>query len=219
MPWSSVLPFLLFAAACGTWCTPSRAAVRAGTYEYAISHDVLGRIGTHVAKFEEQGDDLVVSMSIRLGVKVAGVTLYTFESNGKEVWRDGKLISVSADTNDNGRAKHVTGHSEGDRLVIDGPRGRIETVQPAATVNLWNFDALSAPNLIEPTSGRVYRVAIGAPQRETVRSLDRNMPARKYEVTGEITGELWYADDGTWVRMDFDRHGSTLSVTLVSFKN
>jgi len=219
MPWDRVLPFLLFAAACGTWSAPSRAAVRAGTYEYAISHDVLGRIGTHTATFAQQGDDLIVTLKIQLAVKIGGMTLYTFDSSGNEVWRGGHLVAASADTNDNGRLKHVTAHSSGDRLVVDGPRGRVEAAQPVGTVNFWNFDALSASVLVEPTSGRVYRVEISPAERESIKTMDRIVPARKYDVKGEIAGELWYADDGTWVRMDFVRHGSTLSVTLESIKS
>jgi hypothetical protein len=218
MQWHRVLPFLLFAAACGTWSAPARASVRAGTYEYAISHDVLGRIGTHTATFERQGDDLIVSLRIQLAVKIGGLTLYTFESTGSEVWRDGRLIAASADTNDNGRLKRVTAQSSGDRLVVEGPRGRVEADQPVGTVNFWNFDSLAAPVLVEPTSGRVYRVEINPAQRESIRTMDRLVATQKYEVKGEIEGELWYADDGTWVRMDFVRHGSTLSVTLESIR-
>jgi hypothetical protein len=92
-------------------------------------------------------------------------------------------------------------------------------VQPVGTVNFWNFETLTAPTMIEPTSGRVYRVAVGPPERETIRALNRSMDARKYEVSGDISGELWYADDGTWVRMDFERYGETLSVTLASIRN
>lgn len=219
MHWHRVLPFLLFSAACGTWSTPSRAALPAGTYEYAISHDVLGRIGTHVASFVRNGDELLVTMRIHLAVKIGGVSLYTFESVGNEVWRDGRLIAASAVTNDNGRHKHVTAHSEGNRLIVDGPRGRVEVTQPMGTVNFWNVETLSAPVLIEPTSGRVFNVEIAPGQPETVKAMDRIVNARKYEVSGDITGELWFDDQGTWVRMDFEKHGSTLSITLASIRN
>src|SRR5262245_61942750 len=130
MPWHRVLPFLLFTVTCSAWSAPSRADVPTGTYEYAISHDVLGRVGTHVASFTRVGDDLQVSTKIKLAVKIAGVTLYTFESDGIEVWRDGRLISASSTTNDNGRQKLVSARAEGDRLIVEGPRGRLEAPQP-----------------------------------------------------------------------------------------
>jgi hypothetical protein len=217
MPLSRLLVAMAFAAA-ASQVAPALAATPSGTYEYAISHDVLGRIGTHTATFTRQGDDLLVENRIRLAIKMTGVTLYTFESDGSEVWRAGRLIAASAITNDNGRRKQVTVRADGDWLIVEGPKGRIETVQPVGTVNFWNFETLTAPTMIEPTSGRVYRVAVGPPERETIRALNRSMDARKYEVSGDISGELWYADDGTWVRMDFERYGETLSVTLASIR-
>jgi len=198
---------------------PALGASPSGTYEYAISHAVLGRIGTHTATFSRIGDDLMVANRVRLAIKMTGITLYTFESDGNEVWRDGRLVAASAITNDNGRRKQVTVRADGDWLIVEGPKGRIETVQPVGTVNFWNLDSLTAPMMIEPTSGRVYRVAVGPPERETIRAMNRAVAARKYEVSGEISGELWYAEDGTWVRMDFERHGETLSVTLASIWN
>lgn len=206
------------AAASSATAAPSLGAAPSGTYEYAISHEVLGRIGTHTATFSRSGDDLLVANKVRLAVKMTGITLYTFESEGSEVWRGGRLVAASAVTNDNGRRKQVTVRAEGDRLIVDGPKGRFEAMQPVGTVNFWNLETLTAPTMIEPTSGRVYRVAVGPPERETIRAMDRNVAARKYEVSGDISGELWYADDGTWVRMDFARYGETLSVTLASIR-
>jgi hypothetical protein len=206
------------AAAVAAASAAAAPAVPHGTYEYVISHAVLGRIGTHTATFTRQGDELVVANRIRLAIRVTGVTLYRFESDGSEVWRGGRLIAAAAVTNDNGRRKQVTVRAAGDRLIVDGPKGRFEAPQPAATVAFWNLDALTAPTMIEPTSGRVYRIAVGPPERETIRAMDRPVEARKYEVSGDISGELWYADDGTWVRMDFVRHGETLSLTLASIR-
>jgi hypothetical protein len=219
MPWHRVLPYLLFAATCGAWSAPSRAVSPTGTYEYAISHDVLGRIGTQVASFARRGDDLVVTIRIDLAIRIAGMTLYTFESEGTEVWRDGRLIAASAVTNDNGREKRVTARADGERLIVEGPRGRAEAAQPAGTVNFWNHEALAARVLIEPTSGRVYRIAIAPRDREPIKAMERTVTARKYAVSGDVAGALWYDDQGTWVRMDFERHGSTLSLTLASVTN
>jgi hypothetical protein len=49
--------------------------------------------------------------------------------------------------------------------------------------------------------------------------MERTVTARKYAVSGDVAGALWYDDQGTWVRMDFERHGSTLSLTLASVTN
>lgn len=211
---SAVAAVLVTAAA-----APTRSAIPAGKYEYAIRHPMFGRIGTHTAEFTRRGDDLIVATRIQLSVGVAMMHLYTFESEGREVWRAGRLVEASAVTNDNGNRISVSAHAEGDRFVVDGPKGRAEASGPIGTTTFWNAQAVSVPLLMEPTSGLFYKVGIKAAGRDTIRSTVRTYDARKYTITGEITGDLWYADDGTWVRMDFEKYGAVLTVTLASIQN
>jgi hypothetical protein len=197
---------------------PTLPAVPSGTYEYDIRHPMFGRIGTHTAEFSRSGDDLIVATRIHLSVGVAMVHLYTFESEGREVWRAGRLVEASAVTNDNGKRISVSAHAEGDRFVVDGPTGRTEASGPVGTTTFWNAQAVSIPLLMEPTSGLFYKVGIKAAGRDRIRSTVRTYDARKYTITGEITGDLWYADDGTWVRMDFEKYGAILTVTLATIR-
>jgi hypothetical protein len=209
---------LLVALATLTGLSPANAALPSGKYEYTIRHPLFGQIGKHTAEFRQIGDDLVVLTSIRLTVGLSLMPIYTFESEGREVWRDGQLVSASAVTNDNGTELRVTAQREGDRLVVDGPKGHLEASGTIGTTTFWNAGTMTAPLFWEPTTGLFYKVGITPHGAETVESAVRTFPTRRFAMTGEIKGELWYAEDDTWVRMDFEKYGSTLTVMLESIR-
>lgn len=209
---------VLAAAVIVAYASPAPAALPSGRYEYAILHPLFGQIGKHTAEFRQNGGDLVVLTSIRLSVGLPLIHLYTFESEGREVWRDGRLVSASAVTNDNGTQVRVTAQLEGDRLVVDGTKGHREATGRIGTTTFWNAAAMSASVFWEPTTGLFYKVGITPAGSDTVRSSVRTFATQRYAMTGEIKGDLWYADDGTWVRMDFEKYGSTLTVMLASIE-
>jgi hypothetical protein len=210
---------VLAAALLALAAQPAASALPSGKYEYTIRHPLFGEIGRHTAEFRRDGDDFVVLTSIRLTVGLPMMHLYTFESEGREVWRDGRLFAANAETNDNGKRLRVSAQLEGDRLVVDGPKGHGEATGHIGTTTFWNAASVTAPLFWEPTTGLFYKVGIAPAGRETVQSTVRAFAANKYTMTGEIKGDLWYADDGTWVRMDFEKYGATLTIMLASIEN
>jgi hypothetical protein len=197
---------------------PLPAASRTGIYSYTIRHGTLGKIGTHVATFTQSGDDTIVDVRIDLDVRLGFVRLYRFESTGREVWRDGRLIELETMTNDDGRRIKVSARLEGDNLVIEGPAGRTVTDADLNTTHLWNASQLMVSHLVEPTSGNVYRVEIADRGEERITALNRTVVSHKYAISGEVEGELWYGNDGTWLQFDFRKHGSTLRLALTSVR-
>jgi hypothetical protein len=194
----------------------SAAAKPVETYTYTIRHETLGVIGTHVAQFRRNGEETLVHVRIDLDVRLAFVRLYRFESHGREVWRDGRLIDLETVTNDDGRMIKVSARAAGDVLVIDGPAGRMVSDGGVNTTNLWNASQLMVSHLVEPTSRNLYRVDITDRGEDHIRWLDRLVPTHRYSISGEIEGELWYANDGTWLQFDFRKNGSTLRLALDS---
>jgi len=164
------------------------------------------------ARFARAGDDLVVTTRIRIDVRLLFVTIYRFESDGREVWRDGRLVRFETTTNDNGAKATVKAWAMGDKFVIERPDGRLTTNDRIYTTHAWNRALVGSPVLLEPTSGKLYMV--GFADGGDVKLA--GSPARTYAIAGEIEGRLWYAPDGTWLRMDLVKHGGIVSVTLTS---
>ena len=42
------------------------------------------------------------------------------------------------------------------------------------------------------------------------------MKAQKHVVSGDMEAELWFTDDGTWLRMEFSKAGGRVTMSLDS---
>jgi len=189
-----------------------------GAYWYDVIHETYGKIGTHSVRFAREGPDLIVSTRVRVEVKELFITLYRFESDGREVWRDDWLLELDSTTDDNGAETTVKGWAEADKFVIEGPDGWSEAMGRVYTTNAWNRALVGSPVLLDPTNGKllmVTRISHGYSDGGEVTL--GSFPARSYVVTGEMQGQLWHGPDGTWLRMDFAREDySLVSITLNS---
>ena len=63
-------------------------------------------VGRHQIDLIRNGDGETVSIKTAVLVRVAYIPVYRFEHTGSEVWRNGRLISLRSQTNDDGD-KHV----------------------------------------------------------------------------------------------------------------
>ena len=59
-------------------------------------------IGTHSIRFRQNGSETQVDIDINLRVGFGPITMFRYEHSNREIWRDGKLISLDTATNDNG---------------------------------------------------------------------------------------------------------------------
>jgi len=210
---------LVVSLAAALWAGEAVAAVPSaptGTYQYDIEQETYGKIGTHTATFEYDGRDLIVSTAVRIEVKLLYLTIYTFVSDGREVWRDGRLVEFETTTDDNGTRFAVKAWAEGDKFVIEGQEGRVVTDGAMFTTHAWNPAVLGTPVLMEPTSGKLYKVGISEGGPDEVGVHEETVRARKYVIEGDIQGGLWYAEDGTWLKMDFIKYGTHVRIKLSS---
>ena len=63
-------------------------------------------IGVHTISVSRDGADVQVAIDIELKVKILGITAYRYEMSNRETWRDGMLISMVSQSNDDGDEEH-----------------------------------------------------------------------------------------------------------------
>ena len=80
--------------------TPALAAARASR-EFRIFRDG-DDIGTHALDAVLGADGMEVRITIRIAVKVLGLTAYRYEMDNREIWKAGRLISLDSQVNDDG---------------------------------------------------------------------------------------------------------------------
>ena len=144
------------------------------------------------------------------------ITLLRLHTRGREVWSDGRLIAFDGRSDEDGDFVTVSARANSRGLVIKGPRGESNVAGPVALTNPWSRSILTAPVLIEPTSGSLLSVGTRPAGEQSIEVLGRTVKAQKHVVFGDVEAELWFTDDGTWVRMEFSKAGGRVTITLDS---
>lgn len=173
-------------------------------------------VGTHVVRFQPAPDDsLNVSVDTNVVVKMAMIPVYRFEHRGREVWKDGHLVALASETNDDG-TRHtlkVSGDPAGLAVTGDGAASRmpVETL-PAS---LWNSGTVARSSLMNTLDGHAMTVRIADLGGEAVSVNGRTVPAHHYAMTGDLSRELWYDGSGTLVQVRFKaKDGSDIQYVL-----
>lgn len=178
-----------------------------------------GESGVHRLSFEQQGADLVVATEVDIRLRLAFITVYSWKQQGRDVWRDGRIVESKITTVDDGKDFAVALAAQESELVVDGSAGRF-TVDPTAMTDLciWNEELAQRDRIIDGRTGENFRFDIVDRTDEAVEVGARQVSARRYNFTVEDgrKGSLWFDQDGLWVKADFVTRGQTLTYTLES---
>lgn len=162
--------------------------------------------GSHHITFEKSGKTLNVNVKIRFKVKFAFVTVYRYEHDNHEVWRDGRLIALTAKTDDNGTPKNVSVQAEGEayRITANGRTRTVSAPDGLIPTSYWHPHTVNAERLLNTQTGNVMPVTIVPEARDTVRVVDRRVTATRYRLTSpRLAFDLWYDRDGCLAKIRF----------------
>lgn len=175
-------------------------------------------MGTHVLRFHEKADGLHVAIDISLAVNFGPLTVFRYQHHNEEVWRDGRLQSISTKTNDNGKEYWVKGKATAKGFEVDssfaGPLTAPASIIPAS---YWNPAILKQTQILDTQKGRIFNVTVtpGAETREPVAG--RMERVREYVMSGDLRLTLYYTDTGQWVNLAFKARGSDVVYEVEQF--
>lgn len=172
------------------------------------------RLGFHRLDFSGTEERLVVDIEITFDVKLAFIPVYRYRHRNREVWEEGKLVSLSSDTDDNGDAFKVEAIREGERLIVNGAGGRLDLPGDLPSTSYWNEATIPRGEWIDTQRGELARSDVTTKPPEQVKVAGEIVEANRYDLAGDITCSLWYAN-GRWVRLLFaGEDGSEIEYTV-----
>ncbi len=198
------------------WALPSRAALpgKAQRLDFTVLRNG-DQIGHDIISLDPQGDTLTVDVETHIVVRVAFVPVYRFEHKGSEIWRDGRLVGLISRTDDDGTKHQLAVRGEGAGLRIDCDGKTSDSGQALIPASLWNIDLVRQSVLLNTLDGTQMNVRVEDLGPEPVEARHATIQARHYRVSGGLTRELWYADDGGLVRVAFSgSDGSHITYVL-----
>ncbi|GGF55456.1 hypothetical protein GCM10011332_06070 [Terasakiella brassicae] len=171
----------------------SHAAMAATTLEYAILKEGEP-IGKEVVVINDSDKGVNVDVVTKTNVKMLFLE-FNYEHQRREVWENGELVSMHSRTNDDGTHHEysVTRQTDGLQVLYDGKNKNFDA--KALPLSLWSKAALYRNVLFSVIDAEPFKT-------QTV-ALDDN----HFKIDGDITRELWFADDGYLQKAAFKRKG------------
>lgn len=212
-------PILLVAAAlvCASVAATGHAAIVPPSGKLAFAVMRKGeKIGTHVLSFHRDQDRLDVDIKTRIAVKIAFITVYRFEHDGHEVWRDGKLIGMRTKTNDDGTDHTLTvSATGGGKLRVVGDGHELTAARNAVPASLWNPAFIRTHALMNSLVGTPLDIKVAYKGKQAITVKGRTVTAFHYSLTGEMPRELWYDENWVLIRMTLTgKDGSPVQYVL-----
>ncbi len=189
---------------------PLRAALpKLNTIAFDVYRDGA-ELGHHKVSFRREADDLHVEIDIQLEVRLLFLTVFSYSHRNHEVWRDGRLVAIETETNDDGTTYWMRGRSTTGGFAVDGSGGRFLAPADVMPTSYWNPKTVEMSRLLDTQHGRLIEVEIAPAGVESVAFAGQPVEARRYSMTGDLTLDLWYTQQGDWAKTSFEARGASV---------
>ncbi|MEQ8266590.1 MAG: DUF6134 family protein [Parvibaculum sp.] len=172
-------------------------------------------IGTHEISFRREGEELHVSIDIRLAVTFGPITVFRYEHRNRETWRGGRLVALETTTNDDGTAYWVRARATEKGLeVTSSANGTFMAPAGIIPTSYWNPATVTQTQLLDTQKGRIVEVSIAPVGETSVKAEGREIAARIYDMTGDLKLRLTYSQNMEWLNVAFMARGSEVDYVV-----
>jgi len=167
--------------------------------------------GEHVVRFEETLDGrTLVDIEIELSVRLGPITLFRYEHQAAEVWREGELIGFTSNTlRDGERLRTEIIRESADQLR--SPAGVLPDLPPSSH---WQGYAPGLTEILNTETGEPMDVEVTDLGPDLFEAPEGPVSARRYRMQGSLTVDLWYDETGRWIGCAFDARGQEIVYRL-----
>tara|TARA_R110000868_G_scaffold44400_1_gene148358 strand:- start:277 stop:972 length:696 start_codon:yes stop_codon:yes gene_type:complete len=183
-----------------------------------ISFQVLREgkpFGTHTVSFDVAPDGtLKATTDVRLKAGLGPITLFRYALDATETWKDGQLVALKGAVDDNGDDGSVSAMRVGNALDVTGTEytGRVPFgILPSSH---WNVAQTQASQLLSSEDGELIEVNVVDKGPDTVSVGDTSVEANRYLMDSDIDVDLWYDEQGRWVKLAFEARGQLIEYVL-----
>jgi hypothetical protein len=167
-------------------------------------------LGDHRLSFSRQGETLNVEIAVDLGVDFGPFRVYEYTHRNREVWRDGELVRLNSETDDNGESYFVHVERTPEGLRVETRDGVTLASGDVVPTSYWNYDIVEADKVLSTQRGEILEVSTELVGEEEIWVEGEAIPARHYRMTGELELDLWYDADDQWVKTAFVVRGEQI---------
>ncbi len=169
------------------------------------------KIGEHTLTFTRTGNVLTVAVAVDIVVGFGPIAFFRYKHRATEQWLDGTVVSVEAETNDDGTPRRMSGHRNQSGLVVEGSKAA-RYVAPAQSLpgTHWNRAMLNAP-FINTEDGRLMSPTVTPAGSVRVPEGGRSVMAQRFQLRGDADLDTFYDPTPSWAGLRFTaRDGSEI---------
>lgn len=172
----------------------------AGEWKFQVTLDGEP-IGEHRFRLmATAAEQRTLTSEARFTVKLLGITVYRYRHDARELWRNGCLEALTAQTQDDGKVTPVD-------LRFPAPGSALPPSEgmPACAMSFayWNPAIRSQTQLLNAQTGKVDAVQMARQDEGSIDVRGETVAAVRWRITGPPQPiDLWYAADGAWIGLD-----------------
>lgn len=164
-------------------------------------------IGTHSFRVKSDAGRDVVEINADFAVKFIGITVYSYDHDNREMWRDGCLERIESSTDDNGDKFAVDGMDQGASFQLSTQDGERQLdADCVMSFAYWNRDYLAQSRLLNSQDGEYLEVDVESGGVERLRFDQREVSAERYRLRNrerDVDITVWYAQQsGEWLGLE-----------------
>jgi hypothetical protein len=191
--------------------------------DYTIAVD--GKESGHSQVTITTKDDGTQIMSGKASVRISKVVFsYAYEVQATEWWKDGRLVGLKINANDNGKRSEVSGSADGNNLRL-----RVNATERMSRPDVWVnsywrlADARFINNkvpVLDGDSGKEFVAQLQYLGVEQTQVGNQPIKCNHYRVTGGPTSpvDLWFDEGQRLVRQEFVEQGHKTVIHLTGVR-
>ena len=160
-------------------------------------------VGRHSVQFSKVGTDLHVDIAIDIDIRVLFIPIYSYRHRNKEIWRNGKLMSIQTHTDDNGEKHWVKGKYADNSFVINSSSGSFSAPSSIIPTSYWLQKITSQSLLLDTQHGKLLNVNINRLDDDILNLGNKRKIVHPFVISGDLNLTLWYSRTGEWVKTAF----------------
>lgn len=169
------------------------------------------KLGHHQVLFSNDDGDTIVRSTSKIRVEILFIPAYSFDYASTARWSQGRLVALTAQTNDGGNLSDVSAHAHANLMKITGSKGEATAELGIFPTNHWHKGVTSKTRVLNTITGAINAVTIRNMGRMPITTERGKVNATHYVYAGDLQAEAWYDDAGRWVKLRFPgKDGSTI---------
>jgi hypothetical protein len=196
---------LVLAALATTPLTAARAALPIPPGDRMSFHIIRkgDTIGEHVLSFTRSADALTLQVAVDIVVGLGPIALFRYRHRATVAWKAGEIVTIDAQTDDDGTPRQMTARRDESGLVVEGSKApRYIAPVRALPGTHWDRAMLDAP-FINTEDGRLMHPVVTLVGTERVDVTGGSVEAQHYTMRGDATLDTFYDLTPSWVGLKF----------------